>query len=321
MKKEKLEIVDEKKQKIKKARFFAGAVLLSVALLTQATPAKVYENHNLTEDLKYTIAHAGGGLETSDGKFRKYLNCEESFYKYYENGTRMFEYDLVFTSDNELVGTHKFEYLDGYSLNNRISYEDYLNTKIADEFTGITADKILDLIEKYPDTKFVIDTKEKDDYKVYEKLIEDAEEKGVDISKNVLPFVSSKEMLSKLEKRYNFEEYLFTNYKQNYTTDQLVEIFKSNDKIKYLHIFFYDFVKLDLKKINSMGIRVFAHMDKSDKTMYPIDYGCSGVFTDDMTENYFSENCKDFLFEKFQKNKKFSDSKIRILQLDDSKSL
>ena len=288
------------KEKLTKRLLTVSLAATLASSVIAATPQTNYFNPNFSESTHYTIAHAGGGLVNEKGKLETYLNCEESFYKYYEDGTRMFEYDLIFSSDGELIGIHNYEYFDGHSFKNRVSYDEYINTKIAGKYTGMTSQKLLDLIEKYPDCKFIIDTKEKNDYAVYEKFISEAEERNIDISKSVLPFVSSEEMLNQLENRYNFEEYMFTNYKKNYSTNKLLEIFESNDKIKYLHVFYYDFVKLDIDKINKTGIRVFAHMDKSDLfENFALEYGCSGFFTDDTTENYFLENNKSALNDKF----------------------
>ena len=277
----------------------ATAVVFAGSLFNCLQPPKNFINPNVSVDDYFTIAHAGGGMRNSKGTFLRYLNCEESFYNYYENGTRMFEYDLVFTLDGNLVGTHKFEYLKGYSFDRRISYEDYLETKIAGEFTGITSDKILDLIKNYPDAKFILDTKEKYEMGVYKEFIKQANEKNIDISKNVIPLVTSREMLEEIEKTYQFDEYMFSVYKNFENTKEILKIVNKAPKIKYLHIFPIDIYRLDISSINKAGIRVFAHMDNEDVFSTPISFGCSGIFTDNITENEFKETRLNKIKNKF----------------------
>lgn len=286
-------------QEISKAKNQSVVRVLFNATIMHPIKRKHYLNPMLDDNEYFTVAHGGGSLLDDKGKKQKYLNCLESFYHFYENGTRIFEYDFVFSKDNKLIGTHKYEYLDGYSKKNPILYDDYLKTKIAGKYTGMTLDTLFYLIKNFPDCKFVIDTKEDDEFKVYEQIIERAEKENIDISKQILPFVTSEKFLNLLENRYNFNEIMFSNYKANYGTKEIVDIIEKYPKINYIHIFFYDFFKLDIQRINRLGKRVFVHMDKYNKGMMPINYGCSGFFSDDINENFFKQNCKEYLLEKF----------------------
>ena len=50
----------------------------------------------------FLIAHAGGGLKEHK---LKYLNSKEGFLIHYKKGIRVFEFDLMYTSDNEIIAT------------------------------------------------------------------------------------------------------------------------------------------------------------------------------------------------------------------------
>ena len=263
-------------------------------------PKNSYYNPGINCDNSFVVAHAGGSLDI-ENKQRNYLNCVESFYKHYSAGTKMFEYDFVFSKDGKLVGIHKFEYHKDFSLSKRIPYTLYNNIKILNSFTGMTEDILFKIISEYSDCKFIIDTKEKEPIKIYERIIHLANIKNINISKSIIPFVSSKEMLEEIEKLYSFDEIMFTNYKKFYTTNQILEIIDSCKKIKYLHIFPIDFFRIDIDKINCKGIRVFAHMDKEDKLKIALNYGCTGIFSDNITENEFKENYYYFVLSKLQK--------------------
>lgn len=283
----------------------ALVTVLSLSFANSLVPKKKYANPGVSSDSLCVVAHAGGALEVG-GVSKGYLNCVEGFETYHADGTRMFEYDFLFSKDGKLIATHKFEYLNDFNINNRITYEQFVNTRIAGKFEGMTEDKLFELIKENPDCKFILDTKEKNATKVYERIVNLANERGIDISKSVLPFVSSKEMLKEINNLYNFDEIMFTNYKKDYTTNQLIDIIQSCDKIKYLHIFPIDFFQLDIDRINQNKVRVFAHMDKSNSTQTALRYGCTGIFSDDISENEFHKNHYDFMIARLTPAKEFA---------------
>lgn len=297
------------KQKALKIGCVACLAIACVIAVQNMTPLDVYANPGINEHTKFVVAHACGAMKV-DGVTKKYLNAVEAVDHYYAQGTRMFEVDFVFSKEGELVGTHKFEHLKGYGLKNRIAFEDYKNTLICGKFHGMTSQRLFELMQKYPDAKFVIDTKEDNQFAVYEKLINDANAAGIDISKSILPFVFSKDMLQKLEEKYDFEEYMLTNYKAHYSTNELLEIIESNPKVKYLHMFVMDFAVIDINEINKRGVRVFAHMDHSTPFDLPLNYGCTGVFSDDISEKSFDLKYKYFIDKKLEPLKKDSDESL-----------
>ena len=109
------------KSKDLKSLCLGVAVVFVATTSIQLSPNQTYTNPGVDFNTNFVVAHAGGAIEV-DGKELNYLNCLEGFYKYYFEGTRLFEFDLVFSSDGRLIGTHQFEYLGEYDFDNRISY-------------------------------------------------------------------------------------------------------------------------------------------------------------------------------------------------------
>lgn len=274
-------------QKMLKFGCVACFAIACVFTAQNLMPLDFYVNPGIDENTKFVVAHAGGGM-TIDGKTRKYLNVVEGVEHNYAHGTRMFEIDFAFSKENELVGTHRYEYLKGFSDKNRIGIEEYKNKLILDKFHGLTSERLFELMQKYPDAKFIIDTKENEPFLVYEKLIEDANSCGINLKESVIPFVSSKNMLEKIDAAYDFDEIMFTNYKAKLNTKRLLEIVKGNKKINYLHIFPTDLARIEVNEFNKLGKRVFAHMDNSPVFHLALDYGCTGIFSDDITEDSFN---------------------------------
>ncbi len=287
------------RQKALKMGCVACLAFACVFAVQNMIPLDVYANPGIDANTKFVVAHACGEMEVSGVK-KTYLNVVEAVDHYYAHGTRMFEVDFAFSKEGELVGTHKYEYLKGYGNSRRIPFDEYENTLICGQFHGMTSERLFELVKKYPDARFIIDTKEEDHLALYSKLIDDANAAGVDISKSVLPFIFSKSMIQGLEEKYDFEEYMFTNYKAHHSTDELVEIVENNPKIKYLHMFFTDFGFVEINEFNKRGIRVFAHMDHSTPFGLPLNYGCTGIFSDDITEESFILKYKYILDRKLE---------------------
>ena len=304
---ESFEIPQEKLRKSKQKMLKAGCVacfaIACVFTVQNLMPLDFYVNPGINESTKFVVAHAGGGM-TIDGKTNKYLNVVEAVDYHYAHGTRMFEIDFAFSKENELVGTHRYEYLKGFSNRNRIGIDEYKNKLILDKFHGITSERLFELMQNYPDAKFIIDTKEDDPFLIYEKLIKDANAYGINLKESVIPFASSKNMLEKIEAAYDFDEIMFTNYKAKLNTKHLLEIVKGNKKINYLHIFPTDLSRIEVNEFNKLGIRVFAHMDNSAVFHLALDYGCTGIFSDDITEDSFNIKYRYIL------DKKLIDPKI-----------
>lgn len=304
---ESFEIPQEKLRKSKQKMLKAGCVacfaIACVFTVQNLMPLDFYVNPGINESTKFVVAHAGGGM-TIDGKTNKYLNVVEGVDYHYAHGTRMFEIDFAFSKENELVGTHRYEYLKGFSNRNRIGIDEYKNKLILDKFHGITSERLFELMQNYPDAKFIIDTKEDDPFLIYEKLIKDANAYGINLKESVIPFASSKNMLEKIEAAYDFDEIMFTNYKAKLNTKHLLEIVKGNKKINYLHIFPTDLSRIEVNEFNKLGIRVFAHMDNSAVFHLALDYGCTGIFSDDITEDSFNLKYRYIL------DKKLIDPKI-----------
>ena len=304
---ESFEIPQEKLRKSKQKMLKAGCVacfaIACVFTVQNLMPLDFYVNPGINESTKFVVAHAGGGM-TIDGKTNKYLNVVEAVDYHYAHGTRMFEIDFAFSKENELVGTHRYEYLKGFSNRNRIGIDEYKNKLILDKFHGITSERLFELMQNYPDAKFIIDTKEDDPFLIYEKLIKDANAYGINLKESVIPFASSKNMLEKIEAAYDFDEIMFTNYKAKLNTKHLLEIVKGNKKINYLHIFPTDLSRIEVNEFNKLGIRVFAHMDNSAVFHLALDYGCTGIFSDDITEDSFNLKYRYIL------DKKLIDPKI-----------
>ena len=107
------------------------------------------------------IAHAGWGVAG-----HKYLNSQQGWFLAYEKGIRLFEADLLKTSDGVLVGVHHWDEWKTLTGNQEIiGIPDYRLVKkslLLGEFKTVDANFIRKFLLKHPDSKLVTD--KVDDY-------------------------------------------------------------------------------------------------------------------------------------------------------------
>ena len=119
---------------------------------TQETPLNSGKsNYNVNR----FIAHAGGKL---DGNV--YTNSLEALNQNYANGFRIFELDIVKTSDNHFVAAHDWEHwqkITGYKENIPPTLEAFKKQKIMNKYTPMTMDDINRWFSAHPDAILVTD--------------------------------------------------------------------------------------------------------------------------------------------------------------------
>ena len=113
---------------------------------------------NNTESKHNYIAHAGGVIEG-----HTYTNSKEAVEHAVECGIRYIELDLGLTSDSVLVAVHDWaafrEMTNTPSVitSEPLDKQQFINSKIYNKFTPLTAVDILELLNRYPDIILVTD--------------------------------------------------------------------------------------------------------------------------------------------------------------------
>ena len=104
------------------------------------------------DDLRY-IPHAGGQVEGS----YLYTNSLEALQETDNWGNRVVELDFLWTTDDELICLHNW----GDDLPEKCDLETFLSGKIYDRFTPIGLEQVADWLTSHPETKVVMDFKER----------------------------------------------------------------------------------------------------------------------------------------------------------------
>ena len=186
------------------------------------------------EDAWYTkyhyIAHGGGGL---DG--RTYSNSLEAMNHSYENGLRVFDIDLTFTSDSVLVLRHDwtenleqrgqtmaesggFVDRNGHTQHHvknpvRLDYETFKSKKIYKQYTPMSCKDMLAFMQSHPDVYIATDMK--DDVEAsYQYLVDRAKEMNADsVLNRIIANVYDYSVYDKIMKIYPFKN---TTARQHY---------------------------------------------------------------------------------------------------------
>lgn len=265
----------------------AALVLLLVITLwpQEEEPATGFTAHKV-------IAHAMGGINN-----HTYTNTLDAFVANYEQGTRVFETDLLLTTDDKLVARHEWtgnmsrllgqlDVLPAAKQGAVLSYEEVMDSPILTLYSPLDIDKIMDLMAAYPDAYIVTDTKELDPELVtrqFEHIVEAANRKDPALLSRIVPQIYSRDMLDVVKKVYDFPEVIFTLY-QSYDSDEQVIEFAQKTGVE-ITMPVTRATKSFVHKLKQAGARVYVHtVNEEDEITKLSRMGVDGFYTDFVSE-------------------------------------
>lgn len=215
------------------------------------------------------VAHALGGVDS-----RTYTDCEEALVCSYERGCRVFEVDFLMTSDGVPVLGHDWKKF--YKITGRngelpsdgsqppaLSYEEYVNSVIYNEYTPLTVERLAEYMVEYPDMYIITDTKSVEDPDVsiiFNSISNILRDKDESILDRVIPQIYNNEMLNIIMKVYDWKSVVYTLYNlpDNLSYDDVFN-FAYENGIRVITCSSsrgdYDFIN----EINMIGGHVYMH--------------------------------------------------------------
>ncbi|MEC0171181.1 phosphatidylinositol-specific phospholipase C/glycerophosphodiester phosphodiesterase family protein [Paenibacillus graminis] len=242
------------------------------------------------------VAHAMGGVNG-----HAYTNTLEAFVANYEQGTRVFEADLMLTSDDQLVARHEWSKNMSRLLGQQtvlpaakqgavLEYAQFMNSPILDIYSPLDIEKILDLMQAYPDAYIVTDTKEIKPELVTQQftlLTEAAERRDPALLERVVPQIYSQDMLDVINKVHVFPEVLYTLYQSQDSDEQVIDFAKESgvditmpsDRA----------TKSFVQKLKKAGVRVYVNTVNEENEIVELSrLGVDGFYTDFVSEEDLS---------------------------------
>lgn len=263
---------------IKKIDAFAYIEYLWGETTTQSTV------HWYDENL--LVAHALGKIDDYT-----YTNSKEALENSYANGFRVFECDMILTSDNELVACHDWEkwhnLIEDETSVEIPTKEEFLQTRFYDQYTALAIEDLLLFLAENPDTYLVTDSKstEPEYYKLeFQRMVEAATELGCeDVLDRVIVQIYHDYMYEDIEEIYPFQ-IIYTLYQEGFdgTPDSLIDyvVFCQKNKINTITMWDYYYSDEIGQIADQAGIKIFVHTVNDDEEKDSFLSKNVGVYTD-----------------------------------------
>lgn len=187
--------------------------------------SRMYRLHQVQwYDTENSILHALGRIDDNN-----YTNSREALENGYQSGNRLFECDLIMTSDGQLVACHDWEYWNSTSNQNKSaeneggeipSFKEFMKCKIKGKYTPLSGDDIVLFLKEHSDVYIVTDTKYTDEEKVKEEfqtLVDVAKRNGCEETLNrFIVQIYRQNMYEMVNGIYPFPNYIYTLYQEDF---------------------------------------------------------------------------------------------------------
>ncbi|NQX47284.1 glycerophosphodiester phosphodiesterase [Paenibacillus tritici] len=279
---------------MKRNKLMASVVMIAaVALLLVLTLGEEKKEPETGFAAHRVIAHAMGGIND-----KAYTNTQDAFIANYEQGTRVFEADLLLTSDDQLVARHEWtanmskllgqqDVLPSDKQGDVLTHDEVMSSPVLELYSPLDIEKIMDLMLNYPDTYVVTDTKELEPEQVtkqFQLIVEVAQKKDPALLKRIVPQIYSRDMLEVVNKVYVFPEMIFTLYQTQDSDEVVIEFVKQTGVDITMPT--TRATKSFVRNLKKAGARVYVHTVNEEKEIRKLSrLGVNGFYTDFVSEN------------------------------------
>lgn len=235
------------------------------------------------------IAHGMG--ETGGAAI---LNCLEGFLEQYAAGTRVFEADIRLTRDAKAVLRHDWRggWQEGVNEVSIPTRDEFLSKKILGEFTPLSFQDLLLLMEEYPDICVITDTKftEPDIYMIeFDAMTADAKELGLSyLFDRIIVQVYHRNMFTALNNAFHFPHYIYTLYNEGFARTE--SSFREKAEFCRQHgiggitMWDYWWDEAYASIASEYGVHVYAHtVNDPAAALKLLETGVDAVYTDHLT--------------------------------------
>lgn len=237
------------------------------------------------------IAHGFGAI---DG--HPVTNSLEAFEYNYNRGYRLFETDLILTSDNMLVARHDwnpymFAYLGQNAAKDQydrpLSLKEFKELKIHGKYHPLDVRDIVKLLQTYPDAYIITDTKGLKEEKIrntFKVLVETVLQEDPDVLDRFIPQIYNRKMYKIIKEYYDFNHVIYTLYQSLDSEDEIVN-FALENNIQAVTLSENRVNQKFIKRLSDHGIYTYIHTINiyDIAQLYVNQVGLSGVYSDYLT--------------------------------------
>lgn len=222
------------------------------------------------------------------------LNCLEGFQDQYAAGVRVFEADLRLTSDMEVVLRHDWRagWQEGVSETSIPTLEEFLETPVLGEYTPLSFQDLLLLMEEYPDVCIITDTKFTEAEVVtaqFTAMLSDAKELRLTyLFDRFVIQVYDELMFKVVDGLHHFPHYIYTLYATGFAGTEgafrEAASFCADNGFLSLTLWDYWWREAYAPIARELGVAVYVHtVNDAQEARELLDQGVSGIYTDTLT--------------------------------------
>lgn len=238
------------------------------------------------------VAHALGTIDDV-----VYTNSPEAFARSYEMGFRLFEVDLSLLGDGKIIAAHDGKEGD-LGLQKpffELTHEDVKGAKFAGKYGVMDAAALISLMEEYPDTYFILDSKAGRrgipverrvaiHLQILRRLVEVAGDR-TDVLDRMIPHVGGPLDLPGLQAMYPFADYMFAVYRSNVfhspdLSKEEISAFVKTQEIRALMMPARSFDANWAAELQREGVQVYVHTVSDEASVAPFRARGVGVYSD-----------------------------------------
>ncbi|MBA4686421.1 MAG: glycerophosphodiester phosphodiesterase [Candidatus Galacturonibacter soehngenii] len=243
------------------------------------------------------IAHAFGGISGTT-----YTNSLDAFKFNYSNGFKIFEVDLVLSSDDHLVLKHDWSSLVSQMLKQEISADkqdkalslsEFKTMKIHGWMEPLSFEDVIEIMDKDKDIYIVTDTKDIPTDELFGQIVELVSKYDINILKRIIPQIYNEEMYYQIKEIYNFDSYIYTLYQTSSGDDEVISFMKENN-LKVVTAPTFRMTEEFASKLNENNIYIYVHtINAAPEIKFFKNIGVYGFYTDFITPKYYESILKD----------------------------
>ena len=219
-----------------------------------------------------------------------YTNSYEALIQNYNLGHRVFEFDFMPTSDNNLALVHDW-YQFGYQNNMAMSseewksFEAYGGPKTDSRYTSMLIGDLLDEMLVNKDIYVVTDGKiDSEGARLeFQVIYEEAMKRDPELLNRIVPQIYNNEMYDVVMGIYEFPSIIYTTYATTLTAQEIIEFCKLHDNIDMIAAHDEDvrFDAITIEEIHNNGMMFFVHtINTYNEITINSSRGCDGFYTD-----------------------------------------
>lgn len=216
-----------------------------------------------------------------------YTNSYEAFLLNYQLGQRVFEVDLVLTTDGVTVAEHDGPAWQEHTTGTDdldFTYDNFVSHLAYDKYHRLDAEDILQIMQQYPDIYLVTDSKYSDSDRVhaqFSEFVRLAESIDPSVLDRIIIQIYNPKMLDYVMDVYPWKSIIYTLYADpNWTPENVLE-FVQTSGVKFITMWSYLVTPEIVDLWSPAGLKIAAHTVNDLATAHHLrDLGADVIYTD-----------------------------------------